>query len=132
MGVVVVSFKGALGKVWLTWSHHSFCIQDLRYRMLATLILILLFVPCQTIPGRINRTEKWNGGRGKQGQTGDKSINRNLLRNGRLGIQKFKGQDQRTSSQFNSQAIYIVISGTVYSENTPGSTLLVLFHANKF
>lgn len=77
--------------------------------------------------------EQGNGmGVGGVGQTSDRSINRNLLRNGRLGIQKFKEQDQRTSNQFNSQAIYIVISGTVYSENTPGSTLLVSFHANKF
>lgn len=70
------------------------------------------------------------GGQEDRGKR-DKSINKNLLRNGRPGIQKFKEQNQRTSSQFNSQAIYIVISGTVYSENTPGSTLLVSFHTNK-
>lgn len=78
-----------------------------------------------------NREVQWGETRG-QGQTGDKSIKEDLLRNGRLRIQNFKGKDQRISSQFNSQAIYVVISGTVYFENTPGSTLLVSVHANTF
>lgn len=54
---------------------------------------ILPQAPCQTIPGSRNGPGKWNGG-----QIGDKSINRSLLRNGRLEIQNFKGKDQKTSS----------------------------------
>lgn len=59
---------------------------------------VLPQAPCQTIPGSRNGREKWNGGIRGQGQIGDKNINRNLLRNGRLGIQNFKGKDQGTSS----------------------------------
>lgn len=110
--------------------HPGLKIQNVGYTHLDP---ALCSMPNHSWQDKWNREMEWGGWRGgKQGQTGDKSINRNLLRNSRLGIQKFKGQDQSTSSQFNSQAIYIVISGTVYSENTPGSTLLVLFHANKF
>lgn len=47
-----------------------------------------------------------------------------LLRNGSPGTQKFKGREYRISSQSNSQAIYVIISGTIYFENTPVSALL--------
>lgn len=59
---------------------------------------VLPQAPCQTVPGSRNGTGKWSRGIRGQGQVGDKSINRNQLRNSRLGIQNFKGKDQRTSS----------------------------------
>lgn len=118
--------KGAANMEPSVILHPELKIQNVGYTHLDP---ALCSMPNHSWQDKWNREMGWGAG---TGQTGDRSINRNLLRNGRLGIQKFKGQDQRTSNQFNSQAIYIVISGTVYFENTPGSTLLLSFHANKF